>query len=330
MPPADDDETILQAISGLDARGGWLFTVADTWGSSPRPAGSLLLVDAEGRETGSVSGGCIEADLVQRCRTGEFAAGPPILIRYGVDRDEARRFGLPCGGRLELIVERIGATEPWRRLAEHVHARRSMLRRLCLDTGEASLHRDRPDTLEFRFERNTAERVFGPRWRLVIIGAVHIAEHLVPIARALGYRVVVCDPRRERLIGLANLGTDLDDRMPDDCVAALADDPRCAVVALTHDPKLDDMALMQALAARAFYVGALGSRRTQQARRRRLAELGVSEQSIARLHGPVGLDLGGRTPAEIAVAIAAELVTCRTGLRIARRPRGGRPSVPQP
>ena len=314
MVASSDDDAIVDALCALDQCIGWLFTVAATWGSSPRPAGSLLLIDADGRETGSVSGGCVEADLVERCRRGEFDATCPALISYGVDADDARRFGLPCGGRLKLIVERIDDPRPWRLLARQVAARDVVERRLCLDSAEVSLHRAPPPEIpDFTFAERTACRLFGPRLQLIVIGAVHITHHLLPIAQALGYRVVVCDPRRERLAEFAATGAELDSRMPDDCVRALADDARSAVVALTHDPKLDDMALMEALTCRAFYVGALGSRRSQQSRRERLSQLGLPADAIARLHGPVGLDLGGKTPAEIAVAIAAELIACRYG-----------------
>jgi len=311
---SSDDETILDMLCALDQGAGWLFTVAATWGSSPRPVGSLLLIEADGRETGSVSGGCVEADLVERSCRGEFDVICPGLISYGVDADDARRFGLPCGGRIDLIVERIDDPAPWRRLAGRVAARSIVQRCLCLDTAEVSLNRyPPPETPDFAFTQRIACRLFGPRLQLIVIGAVHIARHLLPIALALGYRVVVCDPRRERLVEFEETGAELDRRMPDDCVRALADDPRSAVVALAHDPKLDDMALMEALTCRAFYVGALGSRRSQQARRERLGELGLPAEAIARLHGPVGLDLGGKTPAEIAVAIAADLIACRHG-----------------
>ena len=311
MTVSSDDEQLLAALAALDAPG-WLFTVAATWGASPRPPGSLLLIDGRGRETGSVSGGCVEADLLARVRAGEFAGDGPRLISYGVDADDARRFGLPCGGRLDLIVERIDDPAPWRIVRERVAARGLIERRFCLDTGEASLHPNPPPATDsFRFEQRTAARLFGPRLQLVIIGAVHITGFLAPIARSLGYRVIVCDPRQERLAAVAGEAVDTDSRMPDDCVRDLADDPRSAVVALTHDPKLDDMALMEALTGRAFYVGALGSRRTQAARRERLAQLGLPGEAIVRLHGPVGLPIGGKTPAEIAVSIAADLVAAR-------------------
>ena len=325
--PVSDDERLLAAITALGDRPAWLFTVAATWGASPRPPGAMLLLDADGRETGSVSGGCVEADLMRQVQAGELAAETlPRLISYGVDAEEAMRFGIPCGGRLDLLVERIGDPAPWRLLEERVIARASLRRRLCLDTGEVSLHRgsgEGADGDTFRFDGRTAERTFGPCLRLVIIGAVHITRHLVPMARALGYRVIVCDPRRERLAELEGLGVELDPRMPDDCVRDLANDPRSAVVALTHDPRLDEMALMEALTGDAFYVGALGSARNQQARRERLASLGVTPAQVARLRGPVGLPLGGRTPAEIAVSIAAELVAVRQRAGLAERDASG-------
>jgi xanthine dehydrogenase accessory factor len=310
-----DDERLLAAILALDGRRGWLFTVLATWGSAPRPPGSLLLLDANGGETGSVSGGCVEADLASRMRAGEFSDSQlPRKLSYGVDAEDARRFGIPCGGRLDLLVEAISDPTPWRIIQRRVLDRGLMRRSVCLATGEASLHlpaEHEPAPATFHCDEQRVARTFGPALRLLIIGAVHITQHLVPIARALGYRVVVCDPRPERLGELSGLGAELDRRMPDDSVRALANDPSCAVVALTHDPRLDDMALMEALDSAAFYVGALGSRRTQQARRERLAQLGLDASRIERLHGPVGLPLGGRLPAEIAVSIAAELIAAR-------------------
>lgn len=315
--PASDDERLLAAILALDGRPGWLFTVVATWGASPRPPGAMLLLDADGQETGSVSGGCVEDDLRRRVRSGEFDAGLPRLLSYGVETEDAARFGIPCGGRLDVLVEVITEPAPWRLLRRAISERRRLRRRVCLATGEASLHKvpgaaTAPGT--FRFDGETLERDFGPGLRIIIIGAVHITRHLLPMARALGYDVVVCDPRPGRLVELTALGATLDGRMPDDCVRDLADDPSSAVVALTHDPRLDDMALMEALGSRAFYVGALGSSRTQAARRERLKQLGLSEAQVQRLHGPVGLPLGGRLPAEIAVSIAAELIRVRTDL----------------
>ncbi len=305
------DEEMLDAICALPEGGGWLFTVVATWGSSPRPPGSLLLIERGGRQTGSVSGGCVEEDLVERAGAGDLAVDTPTKLVYGADTDEAARFDLPCGGRLELVAEPVLGIDQWRHLRERVAARITVERRLCLATGESSLH-PAHSTAGFRYRAGGyLARTFGPPWQLIIIGAGHIARYLTPIAWSLGYRVVVCDPRAEQQRDWDLWDAELDPGMPDDVVRARADDPRSVVVALTHDPKLDDLALMEALCGGALYVGALGSRRTQAARRERLLGLGLTPEQVARLHGPVGLDLGSRTPPEIAVSIAAELIRMR-------------------
>lgn len=311
------DGEILEALAGgAVGEPAWLFTVTATWGSSPRPVGCLLLIGADGRQTGSVSGGCIEDDLVGRVRSGELAEGLPRTLEYGVTPEEARRFGLPCGGRLELLVEAIGPRAQWRRLRDAVAGRRVLARRLCLTTGESSLHAASADAPDFTAAPGAVTRVFGPRWQLILIGAAHIARFLAPIAEGLGYRVLVCDPREDQARAWDPGLAELDTGMPDDVVRTRGDDPRTAVVALTHDPRLDDMALMEALVSHAFYVGALGSHRSSEARRDRLRQLGLPDAAIERLRGPVGLPIGGRTPPEIAVSIAADLVAVRNGRRL--------------
>jgi xanthine dehydrogenase accessory factor len=305
------DQEVLRALVDWPASQSVdLFTVARTWGSSPRPPGSLLAIREDGLQAGSVSGGCVEEDLARRVAGGEFAGGGPRLISYGVATDQARRFGLPCGGQLDLVAERIGAREPWRRLLGALQERRCLARRICLGTGEASLHPVAPDA-RFGFDGENLIKVFGPQWQLLIIGANQVARYLVPIARSLDYRVVVCDPRQEQAGYWDLADAELDRGMPDDVVRARADDPRSAVVALTHDPKLDDMALMEALTTQAFYVGALGSRSSSEKRRQRLLQLDVPAESLVRLRAPVGLPIGGRTPPEIAVSIAADLTATR-------------------
>lgn len=305
------DEEVLDALCALPEGDGWLFTVVATWGSSPRPPGSLLLIDAKGRRTGSVTGGCLDDHLAEGVRGGALRPAAPTLLSFGDEPGEVARFGLPCGGRLDLIAEPVLAQAQWQTLRAQVAQRGIRDRRLCLATGESSLHPAGP-TPGFRYEPGRSlMRTFGPAWQLLVVGAGPIARYLVPIARGLGYRVVVCDPRAEARAAWDQPEAELDPGMPDEVTAARADDPRSAVVALTHDPRIDDLAIMEALPGRAFYVGALGSARTQSARRERLAILGLPADRIARLHGPVGLDLGARTPPEIAVAIAAELVLVR-------------------
>ena len=308
------DQDVLQAALTWLGQGQpvWLVTVAATWGSSPRPPGSLLAIGDDGRQAGSVSGGCVEEDLAERVRAGEFAGPGPRWVDYGVTREQGERFGLPCGGRLRLVLEPLEAPTQLQLLLQAMHERRVLERRLCLNTGEASLHPAGPEA-EFRCDDDNLVKPFGPSWQLLIIGAVQVARYLAPIARSLDYRVLIGDPRAEYHADWDLAEVELARDMPDDLVSARGDDPRTGVVALTHDPKLDDMALMTALKSRAFYVGALGSRDNNRRRRQRLLQLGLPPEAVARLRGPVGLPIGGKTPPEIALAIAAELTAVRHG-----------------
>jgi xanthine dehydrogenase accessory factor len=289
-----------------------LVTVADTWGSSPRPRGALLAIREDGAQVGSVSGGCVEQDLVERVRAGALANERPEIVRYGVRRGEAERFGLPCGGTLELIVERLHNDDELHALVAALDRRERVVRRLNIATGEVTLSRDW-DGEEFHFDRRVLKKVFGPVWRLLIIGANAPARYLSIMAQALDYAVEVCDPRADMAAHWDVPGAPLLTDMPDDTVRARVSDARVAVVALTHDPKLDDLALMEALVSPAFYVGALGSRANNARRRERLATLGVPGPALSRLHGPVGLPIGSRIPAEIAVAVLAEMTAVRHG-----------------
>jgi xanthine dehydrogenase accessory factor len=286
-----------------------LATVVRTFGSAPRPEGALLALSDHGLLTGSVSGGCIEADLLERVRT--VFPGCPELVTYGVETGTARRFGLPCGGTLELVLEPLSGVGTLAPILEALAERRCLRRVLDLETGAVSFDAAEPvDTCAFDGRR--LARVFGPRWRLLAIGAGQITRFLADMAQALDYEVLVCEPREEYRASWRDDGaTRLLADMPDDVARELASDGRTLVVALTHDPKLDDLALMEALASHAFYVGALGSRRNQEKRRERLLQLGLSPRQVDRLHGPVGLNLGGKTPAEIALAIMAEVTALR-------------------
>jgi len=308
----DPDREVLDALcAGADEAPAWLCTLVATRGSAPRPPGALLLIDADGRQTGSVSGGCVEEDLVARVRSGELATGCPRRLGYGLSADQTGRAALPCGGRLEVLVERVDARAQWRVLRDALAAGRALARRLCLATGEVSLH-PAEGRADFQITPATMTRVFGPRWRLLLIGAADIARCLAPIALSLGYRVRVCDPREDRIRAWDPGLAELDTRMPDDVAREWADGARTAVITLTHDPRLDDLALMEALPSPAFfYVGALGSRPSNAARRARLLELGLAADAVDRLRGPVGLPIGGSSPAEIAVSIAADLVAVR-------------------
>jgi xanthine dehydrogenase accessory factor len=323
-----DREVLTAAGEWLDAgHGVYLVTVARTWGSSPRPPGSLLAVRAaDGAWVGSVSGGCVEEDMAARLAAHGAHMTLPALECYGVSAEQTHRFGLPCGGRLELVVERLAGIAPLRAVLRALDERRAVLRRLCLATGEASLHP--PDGVEeFRFETDNVYKLFGPTWRLLLIGAGQLSRFVAQIAEALDYEVVVCDPREDYAAAWRVPGARLDTRSPDEAVQAHAGDARSAVLALTHDPRLDDLALMEALRSPAFYVGALGSRANSARRRARLASLDLPAAAVARLHAPIGLPLGSRTPAEIAVAILAELTAVRHGvmlLPVAAEPDGER------
>lgn len=306
-----DREILQTAIDWLDAgHQVAMVTVAKTWGSSPRPRGSMLVMREDGLHAGSVSGGCIEEDLVQRYKNGELTDQFPNLVNYGIDHQDALRFGLPCGGRLELVVEKLESAEPLKTLLLQITNGKLVARRLCMNTGEASLHNG-SQVNDFLYDENEMINVFGPRWHLLLIGAGHLSRYVANIALMLNYKVTVCDPREEYRSGWDMKDVNLVHTMPDDMVREVAISPRSIVVTLSHDPKLDDMALMEALTLDMFYVGALGSRRSNDQRRERLLELGVTPEQLSRLHGPVGIDIGSHTPPEIAVSIMAEITAAR-------------------
>jgi xanthine dehydrogenase accessory factor len=290
-----------------------LVTVLKTWGSAPRPAGSLLVITHSGQHAGSVSGGCIEEDLFQRCQTGEWHdLQYPTIIRYGVSQDEAARFGLPCGGQLDLLIEPMHQLSHWQALHERLQAGEVLERYLDLATGQASLETLKHSQVQaFSVTDASVRKVFGPQWRMLLIGANHLARYVTQFALALDYQVQVCDPRADyhELWDLPRVP--LTTVMPDDAVLALKHYQRTIILTLTHDPKLDDMALMEALNTDAFYIGALGSKLSSDQRRERMRYLGITEANIARLHAPVGLDIASRTPAEIAISIMAHITALR-------------------
>ena len=293
-----------------------LGTITRTWGSAPRPPGSSVAVRDDGLVAGSVSGGCIEDDLITKAKAGALATGVPQVVRYGIDAEAAHRFGLPCGGLIELVLEPVQAHTQLDELLKQLQTGQRVRRRLTLATGEVELQ-PAGSTDELELTDTHLVTHHGPSWRLLIIGAGQLTQYLSPMAAALGYEVLVCDPREEYTTGFQAENARLVPGMPDDVVRELQPDGHTAVIALTHDPKLDDLALMEALGSPAFYVGAIGSRVNQAKRRARLMEhFGMSEVSLARLHGPVGLKNGARTPPEIAVSILAELTAVRYGYRV--------------
>jgi xanthine dehydrogenase accessory factor len=294
-----------------------LGTIVKTWGSAPRPVGAMVAIRDDGQIVGSVSGGCVEDDLVEKVKERLAAARKeemrPSLLTYGVTNEEATRWGLPCGGTLQLVVEPLTEKSGIQELLQRIESQQLVKRRVEMDSGRATLEAGRwQDVLEF--DGRVLSAVHGPRWRLVLIGAGQLTRYLAEMARMLDYHVVVIDPREEYAAGWDLAAVPLDRGMPDDVVREMNLDGHSAIVALTHDPKLDDLALMEALKSAAFYVGAIGSKKNNDARRERLRGFDVSDEEIARLRGPVGLYIGSKTPPEIAVAILAEMTAVRHGV----------------
>ncbi len=290
-----------------------LGTIVKTWGSAPRPVGAMVAIRDDGQVVGSVSGGCVEDDLIDRVKAKALAAELPQLVTYGVTNEEATRWGLPCGGTLQVVLEPLTEKSGAAQLLETIAKQQLVRRRLDMKSGAVTLEPGKwQDVLEF--DGKMLATVHGPRWRLLLIGAGQLTHYLAEMAKMLDYHVVVIDPREEYANGWTMASVPLDRGMPDDVLAAANLDGHSAVIALTHDPKLDDLALMEALKSAAFYVGAIGSKKNNDARRKRLAEFDLSEAEIARLRGPVGLYIGSKTPPEIAVAILAEMTAVRHGV----------------
>jgi len=290
-----------------------LGTIVKTWGSAPRPVGAMVAIRDDGQIAGSVSGGCVEDDLIEKIRNESIAAKRPQLVTYGITNEEATRWGLPCGGTLQVVVEPVREESGIAELLERISHQQLVRRRLDMTSGRATLEPGRwQDVLEFDGKELSA--VHGPRWRLVLIGAGQLTRYLAEMARMLDYQVTVVEPREEYFAGWDLEGVPLSRGMPDDVVRESNLDGHSAVIALTHDPKLDDLALMEALKSPAFYVGAIGSKKNNDARRTRLEEFDLAKAEIARLRGPVGLYIGSKTPPEIAVAILAEMTAVRHGV----------------
>ncbi len=292
-----------------------LGTVVRTWGSAPRPVGSMLAIREDGHLVGSVSGGCVEDDLIARLRDGDWPQDRPQLTSYGVTAEEAHRFGLPCGGTLQLVLEPVRDASRIPELLDAISRFRLVVRELDMTSGAVRIapgHHTPP--LEFDGVRLITSH--GPRHRLVVIGAGQLSKYVASMACALDYHVIVCDPRSEYADEWHVAGTELSREMPDDLIVQRQLDSHSAVLTLTHDPKLDDMALLEALKSPAFYIGAIGSRVNNARRRERLSLFDLSSAEIERLHGPVGMHLGARTPAEIAVAILAEMTAIKNGIAV--------------
>lgn len=290
-----------------------LATVVNSWGSSPRPPGSLMAMRDDGHVSGSVSGGCIEDDLIGRVLGLGLPEHPEIVI-YGEKAEEIRRFGLPCGGTLKLVLEPCSEINNFDELLQELSQGKIIARHLNLQTGEDKL-REAHENEILQLNDESLISVYGPRYRLIIIGAGQISSLLAEIAISLDFAVTICDPREEYYEEWALQNTKLITEMPDDAVSEMSVDKRTAIVALTHDPKLDDLALIEGLKSEAFYVAALGSKLNNDNRRKRLKLFDLSNEQISQLKGPAGLFIGSKTPAEIAVSIAAELISIKNGLK---------------
>ena len=319
------DVTVLRALRDWRAadRHALMATVVRTWGSSPRPVGSIMALAAGGGVVGSVSGGCIEDDLIARYTRPDAAdaigpSGAPQFVKYGVTADEAHRFGLPCGGTLEILIEFDPDAQSLSELIQALDNGRLMRRTVDLADGRVALApTDQPAQLDI--DARALVNTFGPEYRMLLIGAGQLGEYLATMALFSGFAVTVCDPREEYRAGWSVPGVRLLADMPDDVVTAFKPDRRSCVIALTHDPKLDDLALLEAIHTEAFYVGAIGSRRNNAARRQRMIEhFDQTEESLAALRGPIGIYIGSKMPPEIAVSIMAEVLAVKNGVTLPR------------
>ena len=289
-----------------------LLTVLSTFGGSPRPPGSLAAIRDDGLIWGSVSGGCVEDDLVAELREGKlFQGAERVSIRvFGADAEEQAKYRLPCGNRLRLAIERKVDPALLAMAINAMRSRRIVRRTVWFDNGRSLLTKG-DEAPQFTEDAESFSHLLGPLDRVLLIGASELARYLANILPTLGFSVEICDPRPEYADSWDLAEIPLTRAMPDDRVLALGGDRRTAVLAVSHDPKLDDLALMEALKTDSFYVGALGSVETTGKRRERLAEFDLTTEQLAKLHGPIGVAIGSRTPAEIAVSIAAGLIAAR-------------------
>jgi xanthine dehydrogenase accessory factor len=287
-------------------------TVVQTWGSAPRPVGSWLAIRQDGQVAGSVSGGCVEDDLIRRVQNDILTRSTPEMVVYGISQQEAARFGIPCGGTLRLLIEPKPEQVILEQLLGSISSHQITLRSVDLSTGHSTLSNgDRSDI--FLCDEKLMRTTYGPRWRMVLIGAGQLSLYTADFALAADFEVIVIDPREEYAEGIDRNDLTFIKGMPDDVLLELDIDAHTAVIALTHDPKLDDMALMEALKSSAFYIGALGSKMNTQKRKDRLLDFDLSKEQVEKLHGPVGLRIGALTPPEIAISIMAEVVAVKYG-----------------
>lgn len=299
----------------------WLCTILKTWGSSPRPIGAMMACTLDGELVGSISGGCIEEDFLEQLRDGSLKEQydkecGPFTVKYGVTAEEQARLKLPCGGQLHVLLEYIEPTEYNRsvftRLQNDLDNHTLVSRIVDLESGQISA-RDQSSDEAVIIEDGCMSHSLSPMYRLLLLGAGDVAKYVAEMALALEYDVMLCDPRPNYLDNWHVDGVETTSRLPDDIVRERFSNPYSGIIALAHDPRVDDMALMEALKTDAFYIGAMGSERTSAARRERLPELGLSKDEIDVLRAPIGFQIESKTPAEIAISIMAEVTAVRHG-----------------
>lgn len=289
----------------------WLCTVLSTYGSAPRAPGAMLVARADGQFVGSLSGGCVEEAFLESLACGELRA-PTQIVRYGESDDERQRLRLPCGGILQVLVEHRAPEEAWADHLQGLHdtllGQRRQVRELDLTSGAFALAADDRGGENAQVENECVRLRIGPALRLILAGMSPVAEYCASFARAIGCEVIACDPRDE-IRQRPPEGVDFHPVLPSEFIAAGHCHEATAVVALTHDPRIDDLALMEAVRTPAFYIGAMGSRQTSARRAERLARVGgLSPEQIARIHMPIGLDLGSKAPAEIALSVISDVL----------------------
>lgn len=305
-----------------DDKSVWLCTILKTWGSSPRPIGAMMACTLDGELVGSISGGCIEEDFLEQLRDGSLKAqhmaegNKPFRVKYGMTEEEQARLRLPCGGQLHVLLEFIEPNDENRsvfiRLRSDLENHLLVSRLVDLETGRIEA-RDESSDEAVIIEDGVMTHSLSPMYRLLLLGAGDVAKYVAEMALALEYDVTLCDPRPRYLDSWHVPGVETTSRLPDDVVRERFSNPYSGIIALAHDPRVDDMALMEALKTDAFYVGAMGSERTSAARRERLPELGLSKEEIDILHAPIGFQIASKTPAEIAISIMAEVTAVRHG-----------------
>ncbi|UNG20771.1 XdhC family protein [Stutzerimonas zhaodongensis] len=311
-----DLQVIDQALQWVaDEHEVWFCTVLSTYGSAPRAPGALLVARANGAHVGSLSGGCVEEEFLASLAQGELQA-PAQIVRYGETDDDRRRLRLPCGGILQVLVEHHRPTPTWhshlRTLQATLLGQQRLLRRVDLTSGAADLLPDHGGEQTCLKGEQVDIRI-GPALRLLLAGVSPVAQACASFARALGCEVIACDPREE-MQGTLIEGIEVQPVLPSVFIASGACHEATAVVALTHDPRIDDLALMEAVRTPAFYIGAMGSRQTSAKRAERLQRVGgLDEKQIERIHMPIGLDLGSKTPAEIALSVMADVLRVYRG-----------------